>query len=78
MSELSMTIAVIVYGIVTVALIAYFVHEANDYERKWRRTQGRLAAAYRHSAQLEQMLEDKAHTIYELNRKFAELKGRTP
>ena len=72
MSTTALTIAVVCYGIITVALVAYFAHEASTYERKWQRTAARLAAAYRREADLEHQLELKADNISQLRQLLVE------
>lgn len=70
MSTTALTIAVILYGVVTVALVAWFVHEASTYERKWRHAQRCLSAAYYRESTLERELEDKADVIYQLRQRL--------
>jgi len=71
MSTTALTIAVILYGVVTVALVAWFVHEASTYERKWRSASMKLSATYRREGDLLQDLEDYTRAIRELKRQLA-------
>lgn len=72
MNPTSMYVAVACYFVAMTVVVWLFVREAAKAEKKVERLQGRLAMAYRHSGQLEQMLEDKREQNKRLAARLAE------
>ena len=70
MSTTSLYLAIAIYAVVMIVIVAFFVKDANRNEALYKRTLGRLSAMYVRNAELEGLLEEKANTIYTLRKQL--------
>ena len=68
MSTTATYVAVVVYFLVMLALVVFYVQDANRSEALYKRALGRLSAMYAHNAELEKTVEEKTKRVYTLHK----------
>lgn len=63
MSTTAVNVAIVIYGILMVCIVAFFVKDANRSEARYKRTLGRLSAMYVRNSELEAQLIEKQEAI---------------